>query len=82
MNDQTSALLSLFLPETHGAPLPDTPEQSEEVDNDSDNDGDNDNGGDDSDDDGSSSDNGKMAVVLPSRAKSTKLNYHFSRSVW
>ena len=28
---QTSALLSLFLPETHGAPLPDTPEQSEEV---------------------------------------------------
>ena len=31
---QTSALLSLFLPETHGAPLPDTPEQSEEVDND------------------------------------------------
>ena len=28
---QTSGLLSLFLPETHGAPLPDTPEQSEEV---------------------------------------------------
>jgi len=27
----TSALLSLFLPETHGVPLPDTPEQSEEV---------------------------------------------------
>ena len=33
---QTSALLSLFLPETHGAPLPDTPEQSEEVDDDDD----------------------------------------------
>lgn len=27
----TSALLSLFLPETHGQPLPDTPEQSEQV---------------------------------------------------
>ena len=42
---QTSALLSLFLPETHGAPLPDTPEQSEEVgsyeyDDDGDGDGD------------------------------------------
>ena len=43
---QTSALLSLFLPETHGAPLPDTPEQSEEVDND-----------DDVDDDGDDDDN-------------------------
>jgi len=27
----TSAVLSLFLPETHGQPLPDTPEQSEQV---------------------------------------------------
>ena len=65
MIDQTSALLSLFLPETHGAPLPDTPEQSEEVDNDGDNGDGNDNG----DSDGKNSEDVKMMVVLPSRAK-------------
>ena len=53
--NQTSALLSLFLPETHGAPLPDTPEQSEEVDDDDDNvDGDDDDDDDDDDSDGES----------------------------